>query len=133
MMLSASQTRAASAGYRDLDQLLPMKVGTRVRVGSVTKTFTAVVVLQLVAEERLSLADNLEQWLPGVFRDGSQITIRQLLNHTSGIFNYTRDPGVRATWGTDSVPSPAELVAIAASYPLDFPPGTGWKIQLKVP
>jgi D-alanyl-D-alanine carboxypeptidase len=125
--LTASGREAAAAGYRDLDQLLPMEVETRVRAGSTTKTFTAVVTLQLVAEGKLSLGDTVEQWLPGLLPDGSRITIRELLNHTSGLFNYTRDPFVRSTWGTDNVPSPAELVAIAAGYPLDFDPGTGWR------
>lgn len=125
--LTASRTEAAAAGYRDLDRSLPMEVGTRIRVGSVTKTFTAVVVLQLAEEGRLSLDDTVEQWVPGVFPDGSRITVRELLNHTSGIFNYTRDPFVRSTWGTDDVPSPLELVAIAAGYPLDFDPGTEWR------
>ncbi len=124
---TASRELAAAAGYRDLDRLLPMEPGTRVRAGSVTKTFTAVVALQLVAEGRLSLEDTVEHWLPGVLPDGWRITIRELMNHTSGIFNYTRDPFVRSTWGTDNVPSPAELVAIAAGYPLDFEPGTGWR------
>ena len=69
----------------------------RFRVGSITKTFVATVVLQLEAEGRLSLDDTVEQWLPGVVRgnghDGRRITLRQLLNHTSGIYNYTDDPG----------------------------------------
>jgi D-alanyl-D-alanine carboxypeptidase len=103
-----------------------MQPETRVRAGSVTKTFTAVVVLQLVAEHKLALADSVEKWLPGVFSNGARITIRELLNHTSGIFNYTRDPAVRRTWGTDRVPKPARLVAIAAEHPPDFEPGTGW-------
>ena len=67
----------------------------RFRIGSITKTFVATVVLQLEAEGRLSLDDTVEQWLPGVVEgnghDGGAITVRQLLNHTSGIFNYTAD------------------------------------------
>ena len=59
-----------------------------------TKTFTATVVLQLAGENRLNLDDSIEKWLPGVIQgngyDDKQITIRQLLNHTSGIANYTR-------------------------------------------
>ena len=50
-----------------------------------TKPFVATLVLQLVAEGRLSLADTVERWLPGILPYGNQVTIRQLLNHTSGI------------------------------------------------
>jgi CubicO group peptidase (beta-lactamase class C family) len=51
----------------------------------VTKPFVATVVLQLVAEGRLSLSDTVESWLPGILPYGGQVTIRQLLNHTSGV------------------------------------------------
>ncbi|WP_051217504.1 serine hydrolase domain-containing protein [Paenibacillus assamensis] len=63
------------------------------RIGSITKTFTATVVLQLVGEGKLSLDDSIEKWLPGVVQgngyDSNKITVRQLLNHTSGIADYT--------------------------------------------
>ena len=62
------------------------------RIGSTTKTFVATVVLQLAGEKKLSLDDTVEKWLPGLIKgngyDGSKITIRQLLNHTSGIADY---------------------------------------------
>ncbi|HDR7871855.1 TPA: beta-lactamase family protein [Bacillus wiedmannii] len=63
------------------------------RIGSITKTFTASVILQLAEEKQLNLDDSVEKWLPGVVKgngyDGNKITIRQLLNHTSGIASYT--------------------------------------------
>lgn len=66
-----------------------MPPGGRFRIGSATKTFTATVVLQLVGEGRMSLEDTVERWLPGVVAgdgpDGSSVTVRQLLQHTSGI------------------------------------------------
>ncbi|MFD3517431.1 serine hydrolase domain-containing protein [Streptomyces sp. NPDC058657] len=99
----------------------------RFRIGSITKTFTATVVLQLVAEGRLALEDTVEQWLPGVVtgtgHDGSSITVRRLLNHTSGVFSHTRDQS--ALCAQESY-SPEDLVAIAMSHPADFPAGTGW-------
>ncbi|NEA35517.1 beta-lactamase family protein [Streptomyces sp. SID13031] len=58
------------------------------RVGSITKTFVATVVLQLVGEGRLRLDDTVERWLPGVVPNGQNITLRQLLNHTSGLYDY---------------------------------------------
>ncbi|UHA75544.1 serine hydrolase domain-containing protein [Paenibacillus sp. 481] len=72
-----------------------MQPGFHFRIGSITKTFTATVVLQLVGEGKLSLDDSIEKWLPGVVQgngyDGNKITVRQLLNHTSGIASYTDD------------------------------------------
>ncbi|MFE1233687.1 serine hydrolase domain-containing protein [Streptomyces sp. NPDC059442] len=107
------------------------------RVGSITKTFVATVLLQLQAEGRLDLDDPVEKWLPGVVRgnghDGRKITVRQLLNHTSGIYNVTADPGFQEkvfgpaflenrydTW------TPRELVAVAMTHAPDFAPGTSW-------
>ena len=69
-----------------------MEADFRFRIGSVTKTFIATVLLQLSGENRLNLDDSIEKWLPGVIQgngyDGNQITIRQILNHTSGIADY---------------------------------------------
>ncbi|MFD9034216.1 serine hydrolase domain-containing protein [Streptomyces sp. NPDC059567] len=109
----------------------------RYRVGSITKTFVATVLLQLQAEGRLDLDDPVEKWLPGVVRgnghDGRKITVRQLLNHTSGIYGYTADTGFQEkvfgpgflehrydTW------TPRQLVAIAMTHKPDFAPGTAW-------
>lgn len=64
----------------------------RFRIGSITKTFNAAVVLQLAEEGLLSLDDALDDWVPG-FDLGPEVTIRHLLSHTAGVFNYTDDPG----------------------------------------
>ncbi|WP_309052717.1 serine hydrolase domain-containing protein [Streptomyces sp.] len=110
----------------------------RYRVGSITKTFVATVLLQLQAEGRIDLDDPVEKWLPGLVRgnghDGRKITVRQLLNHTSGIYSYTEDPGFQTkvfgagflkhrydTW------APERLVAIAMEHRPEFGPGTSWK------
>ncbi|MER7946813.1 serine hydrolase domain-containing protein [Streptomyces sp. NPDC096079] len=109
----------------------------RYRVGSITKTFTATVLLQLQSEGRLDLDDRVEKWLPGVVRgnghDGRKITVRQLLNHTSGIYSYTEDPDFQAkvfgagflehrydTW------TPKQLVGVAMAHRPDFEPGASW-------
>jgi D-alanyl-D-alanine carboxypeptidase len=68
-----------------------MRVADRFRVGSITKTFVAAVVLQLVGEGRMSLDDTVERWVPGLVPGGAGITVRQLLNHTSGLFDYIDD------------------------------------------
>ncbi|WP_328332962.1 beta-lactamase family protein [Kribbella sp. NBC_00382] len=68
----------------------PVPVDGLFRVGSITKTFVATVVLQLVAEGRVRLEDSVERWLPGVVPNGRNITLRQLLNHTSGLYDYVK-------------------------------------------
>ncbi|MFF3111294.1 serine hydrolase domain-containing protein [Kitasatospora sp. NPDC057904] len=109
----------------------------RFRIGSTTKTFVATVVLQLAAEGRLSLDDSVDRWLPGVV-DGpgyqpDRITVRQLLNHTSGVFNYVMDEDVQRKAGGPAFLrhrfddyTPAQLVGIAMHHRPDFAPGTGW-------
>ncbi|WP_171161918.1 serine hydrolase [Streptomyces sp. I05A-00742] len=77
---------------------VPTPWNARFRAASTTKTFTAVVVLQLAAEGKLSLDDTVGKWLPGVVsghgNDGSRITVRDLLQQTSGLFDYVNDPGL---------------------------------------
>lgn len=127
---------SGSAGVADTRTGRPPGPADRFRAGSVSKTFVATVVLQLVAEGRLSLDDTVEKWLPGVVRgngnDGRGVTLRQLLGHTSGIFEYAHDPAVHGrgeeylehrydTW------EPRRLVAIAMEHAPYFAPGTGWR------
>lgn len=118
----------ASAGTADLRTGRPMNVTDRLRAGSVTKMFTATVVLQLAAEHRLSLDAPVDQYLPGVIRkngyDGRRITVRHLLQHTSGLPDYLDAP----EWDHPERLryrhfTPRELVARA----LDLPrPRRGW-------
>jgi D-alanyl-D-alanine carboxypeptidase len=94
----------------------------------VTKTFVATVVLQLVAEGKLRLTDTVEHWLPAVVPRGREITVRELLNHTSGIPEYFGDQRVQSQLMQHpraTIP-PRRLIARAASHPLDFRPGHGW-------
>ncbi|MFI1966745.1 serine hydrolase domain-containing protein [Streptomyces pathocidini] len=131
------EVRFAAAGVSDLRTDRRMRPGDRFRAGSVTKTLVATVVLQLVGERRLSPADPVERHLPGLVRgrgnDGRKITLRQLLNHTSGLFNYTDDPGLRSelsgpgfrTHHLDTR-TPGELLRTALRHPPYFPPGTGF-------
>ncbi|WP_079249544.1 serine hydrolase [Streptomyces sp. IMTB 2501] len=83
-------------GVADLRTGRPMNTTDRLRIGSVTKTFTATVVLQLAAERRLSLDASVERYLPGLIRgsgyDGRRITVRQILQHTSGLPDYLDAP-----------------------------------------
>ena len=70
--------------------------GTVFRLGSLTKQFTAAIVLQLVQEGRISLDDPVSRFFPDYPRPGGTATVRQLLNHTSGIQSYTGIPGFMA-------------------------------------
>jgi D-alanyl-D-alanine carboxypeptidase len=118
----------ARAGEARLDTGRPVPFAASLRAGSATKPFVATVVLQLVAEGRLSLDDTVEHWLPGVVsgngNDGSRITIRHLLQHTSGIPNYDHTDDTAADFERtrfDHV-RPEEMVAGAMQSPPDFPP-----------
>jgi len=123
------KTWSYAAGIADLRTKKPMKTDFRFRIGSVTKTFTATVVLQLAGENRLNLDDSIEKWLPGVIQgngyDGNQITIRQILNHTSGIAEYLRSKDADMM-NTKKTYTAEELVKIGLSLPPDFAPGKGW-------
>ena len=78
-------------GFADLANSQPITTSTKFRIGSLTKQFTAAAILKLVAAGQVSLDDQVDQYLPE-FPKGENVTIRQLLNHTSGIANYTQDP-----------------------------------------
>ncbi|HEY1369152.1 MAG TPA: serine hydrolase domain-containing protein [Gaiellaceae bacterium] len=94
--------------------------------GSITKSFVATVVMQLVAERKLGLDDRLSELLPGRFRDGGRIRVRNLLNHTSGIPNYMQTDLWQRAFARDGrvVIAPRRLISAAAKLPLEFPPGT---------
>lgn len=126
-----------TTGVSDLVSRRPRQRFDRFRTASVTKTFTATVLLQLEAEGRLSLDDTVERWLPGLVHgqgnDGGRITLRQLLDHTSGLFSYDSDPWMSSritgrpflTHRYDSY-SPTRLVRIALRHPPRRPPGARW-------
>ncbi|MEV3861605.1 serine hydrolase domain-containing protein [Streptomyces sp. NPDC050095] len=109
----------------------------RFRIGGTTQSFVATVMLQLVAERKVGLNDSVEKWLPGLIKgngyDASRITVRQLLNQTSGIYNYVLSSTVLdAVIGTpflehrfDSM-TPEQLVGLAVAYPPAFAPGADW-------
>jgi D-alanyl-D-alanine carboxypeptidase len=126
----------ATAGLADLATGTPARPDDSFRIGSSTKTFVATVILQLVAEGKLSLSDTVAHWLPGVVsgngNDGGTITIRELLQHTSGLYDYINDlPELTSTAGFEAnrytTYTPAQLVAIAMQHAPDFAPGTNWE------
>lgn len=136
-----AQTRDANgvwngrAGVGDRETGEPRNANDRFRIGSITKTFVATVLLQMEAERKLDLDDSVEKWLPGLVRgngnDGRAVTVRQLLNHTSGIYNYTNDPQFQANRlvGEGFLRNrfqrmePEGLVKVAMGHRPDFAPG----------
>ena len=103
-----------------------------VRIGSSTKTFTAVVILQLVQEGTISLDEPVATYLPGLLKgegiDGSKITVRQLLQHTSGLPEYTDQTGHEdPVANRNNYYSPRDLLDFALKKPADFAPGSQWK------
>ncbi|OAR26452.1 serine hydrolase [Streptomyces sp. ERV7] len=103
-------------------------VGDEFRMGSNTKTMMATLVLQLVAQSRLSLTDPVDKWLPGQVPHGRAITIRMLLNHTSGLSDYTEDAALLpAILGKDQRRwTSEELLAIGVGHDPVFAPGSAW-------
>jgi len=115
---------AWAAGYADVETQRKVRANDRFRVGSVTKTFVATVVLQLAAERRLRLEDSVEHWLPGLIPGGRRITVRELLSHRSGLPDVADDPlvlhGFRSAW------SPRRLAAFEARQERTSPPGAAY-------
>ena len=101
---------------------------THFRIASNTKTMTAAVILQLAQEGKLRLSDPVSKYVPGV-PNGDNITIAQLLEMRSGLYNYTNGPELSASIDRDptKVWTPAELLAIAFADPPNFPPGTKYE------
>jgi len=125
-----------TSGVADLDTGGAVDPTGYFRMGSNTKTFVSVVVLQLVGERRLSLDDTVERWLPGVVRgngnDGSAITVRQLLRHTSGLYDYTDDLAARITSVEEYQKlryesfTPEQLIAMAMAHGPSAAPGASF-------
>lgn len=116
-----------SKGFGDLKTKDMIKDTDRFRIGSITKTFTATVILQLVDEGKLKLSDKLSKFYPKI-PNSNKISIRQLLDMTSGIHSYTEVPWLERRFMKDRFASysPNELVWIGLSRGPDFPPGKGY-------
>jgi D-alanyl-D-alanine carboxypeptidase len=112
----------SASGIEDRSTGRAMLASDRFRIASITKTFTAAVVLQLVDEGRLHLTDTLSTFV--AFPGGDAITIRQLLAHTSGIYDYFNSPPVEAAYGR--VWTREEVIDVARAQPPVFAPGSNW-------
>lgn len=114
-------------GKADTEKGQPFLPKDRVRIASITKTFTGTLALMLVDEGVIKLEDTIDKFVSGI-PDGDKITIRMLLNHTSGIFDCDDDPDLVPTLLAHPLKkwTPQEMVDIALKYPPYFPPGQGY-------
>ncbi|MFE6780365.1 serine hydrolase domain-containing protein [Streptomyces sp. NPDC057702] len=125
------RVRDYATGVADLRTGAKVPLDGRVRAGSNTKTFTAVVVLQLVGEGKVALDAPVERYLPGLVRgegiDGRRITVRQLLQHTSGLPDYV--PYLGDITGADrhTYVQPRTTLDLGLAHRASFAPGAGWE------
>ncbi|NGO67783.1 serine hydrolase domain-containing protein [Streptomyces boncukensis] len=126
-----------SAGFADTETERARTPDDHIRAGSLTKTVISVVLLQLEEEGRLSLDDSVESRLPGVLQgngnDGNKVSIRQLLNHTSGVPDTVSTPewqeymnGAGFLAHRYETRTAQQILDMALKYAPDFEPGTGW-------
>jgi D-alanyl-D-alanine carboxypeptidase len=118
-MADGEETYGAAAG-------LGARPDQRFRAGSITKTFTATIVLKLVDEGKLRLADPVARYLPGLVPAARHITIRQLLGHRSGLVNFTDYAGWLEAAERSSTVGPRDVVRFATSQAPAFPAGASW-------
>jgi D-alanyl-D-alanine carboxypeptidase len=119
-------TTHLTSGVGEVATNTPIRPDDHFKIASLTKTYTATVVLQLVAEHKMRLDDSVEQWLPGLVPNGQNITVRQLLSHTSGLFDYEADPRFLEPYFNGDLGfywAPRDLVGLAVSHDPLFPPG----------
>jgi D-alanyl-D-alanine carboxypeptidase len=113
-----------ASGIADRSQSTPITPDTRMRIASISKTFTAVTVLQLAEEGVINLDAPMSTWLPGLVPAADQITVRNLLQHTTGLYDFLEDGSyVGQAYQNGRVFEPEELVAYAARFPGAFAPG----------
>lgn len=116
-----------AGGFSELRIHKPMQTDMKFRIASNTKQLVSIIVLQLMEEGKLKLDDTVEKYLPGLLPNGNEITIRQLLNHTSGIFTFNMDIwyGIRGKLNLNSKKaiSPERCVKIALRHKPYFKPG----------
>jgi len=112
-------------GFANFEWDIPNTPDTKFRIGSITKQFTAMLIMRQVEKGKIKLEDPVVSYLPEYPKpQGEKVTVRHLLNHTSGTPSYTEFLDFR----TDRSPYTLEkLVATFSSRPLEFEPGTGWK------
>lgn len=113
-------------GTGDLSTNAPLQLDDHFRIASNTKTFTATAILQLVDKGSLSLQDPLEKFIPGISY-GNQITIKELLNMSAGVYDFTSDKELVEKFDTNPLLpgwTPQDVIPVIQSHEPAFPPGT---------
>jgi D-alanyl-D-alanine carboxypeptidase len=108
-----------SIGYADMEQKIKANENTKYRIGSITKSFTAVLVLKAVEQKKINLSQTIDTWFPSI-KNAKKITIKHLLGHRSGIHNFTDDKDY-LSWNTQPK-TEKELVEIIRKGGSDFMP-----------
>jgi len=108
-----------SIGFADLENKVKATEKSKYRIGSITKSFTTVLILKAVEENKLNLNQTIDKWFPEIL-NAKDITVKHLLSHRSGIHNFTNDKNYR-TWNTQPK-TEKELVDIIAKGGSDFNP-----------
>lgn len=117
-----------ASGLANQETQTPMTPEMHMRLASMTKTFTAALILKLVDEGLIGLDDTLEDWFPGEFESGAGITVKMLLNHTSGLHDHqgTTELVDSILTTPERAWSQSEVLDLIKSYPLDFTPGSSY-------
>jgi CubicO group peptidase (beta-lactamase class C family) len=116
-------TRTSTYGLANIELNVPVTAETVFEIGSITKQFTAAGILLLVQDGKLGLDDPIRLHLKSIPDAWTNITIRNLLTHTSGIKSYTHFPGFELRKHLTQ----KQFIETIGAYPPDFPPGDGWK------
>ncbi|HET9224589.1 MAG TPA: serine hydrolase, partial [Roseiflexaceae bacterium] len=125
VQIPGAEPWVGASGVRDRRTREPMEPTTNVRIASISKIFTAVVVLQLVEEGTIQLDQPISKWLPDLVPNGDRLTVHNLLQHTTGLYDYLEDRNfVNRTYRQpDRIFAPRELVEYAVQFPPLFRPG----------
>lgn len=122
-------TTILTSGSADLSSGRAMAAQDRARIASITKTFVATLVLELVAQRRVALDAPVARWLPDLLPGRRAITVRQLLQHTSGLYDYAEDEDWYRFYQNEPLRrwTPEQLIHdFSLNHPQLFAPGAGW-------
>ena len=110
-----------SIGYADIENNLKASEKTKYRIGSISKSFTAVLILKAIENQQLTIDETIDKWFPSI-TNSNKITVKQLLTHRSGIHNFTNNPDY-LLWNTKSK-TEKEMIEIIKKSGIDFEPDT---------
>lgn len=110
-----------SVGFADVENKVNANQNSKYRIGSITKSFTAVLILKAAEQKKLNLNQTIDKWFPSI-KNAKQITIKHLLSHRSGIHNFTNNEDY-LTWNTQPK-TEKQMVEIIRKGGSDFTPGS---------